>query len=71
MWGTYWARDARRNSFLLLFFLYIGQLALLNALDEPASTKRWGFTGHLLSQKTGGRPSARTLLHPTEGLKKG
>ena len=37
---TYWARDARLNSFLLLFFLYIGQLALLNAFDEPASTNR-------------------------------
>jgi heme exporter protein C len=28
MWGTYWAWDARPNSFLLLFFLYIGQLVL-------------------------------------------
>lgn len=40
MWGTYWAWDALLNSFLLLFFLYIGQLALLNALGEPAGTNR-------------------------------
>jgi hypothetical protein len=39
------------------------QLALLNAFDEPAS--------HLSSQKTGRRPSARALRHPTEGSKKG
>jgi hypothetical protein len=40
MWGTYWTWDAHLNSFLLLFFLYIGQLALLNAFDEPAGTNR-------------------------------
>jgi heme exporter protein C len=71
MWGTYWAGDVRPNPFLLLFFLYIGQLVLLKALDEPASTTRSEFAGHLLSQKTGRRPSARTLLHPTEALEKG
>ena len=40
MWGTYGAGDARRNSFLLLFFPCIGQLALLGAFDEPARTNR-------------------------------
>jgi pseudoazurin len=40
MWSIYWAWDARLNSFLLLFFLYVGQLALLNVFDVPAGTNR-------------------------------
>lgn len=40
MWGTYWAWDARLTSFLLLFFLYIGHLALLNAFDDRQRGRR-------------------------------
>lgn len=35
MWGTYWVWDARLTSFLLLFFLYLGHIALSRAYDEP------------------------------------
>ena len=40
MWGTYWAWDARLTSFLLLFFLYVGHLALLNAFDDRQRGRR-------------------------------
>jgi heme exporter protein C len=36
MWGTWWAWDARLTSMLLLFFLYLGHMALLNAFDDAA-----------------------------------
>src|SRR3546814_5384717 len=36
-WGIYWAWEARLSSFLLLFFLYVGQLALLNVLDRKST----------------------------------
>jgi heme exporter protein C len=35
MWGTYWVWDARLTSMLLLFFLYLGHIALSRAYDEP------------------------------------
>ena len=35
MWGTWWVWDARLTSELLLFFLYLGFLALQGAIDEP------------------------------------
>ncbi len=34
MWGAYWVWDARLTSVLILFFLYIGLIALRSALDE-------------------------------------
>ena len=34
MWGTYWVWDARLTSMLLLFFLYLGHIALSRAYDE-------------------------------------
>ena len=36
-WGTYWVWDARLTSVLILFFLYLG----LIALDPPSRTRRW------------------------------
>lgn len=40
MWGTYWVWDARLTSVLLLFFLYLGLIALRSALeDEGAAAK--------------------------------
>lgn len=36
MWGTWWDWDARMTSVLILFFLYLGYIALLNAFDDPA-----------------------------------
>ncbi len=35
MWGTWWVWDARLTSVLVLFFLYLGYIALANAFDDP------------------------------------
>lgn len=35
MWGTWWVWDARLTSVLVLFFLYLGYMALVNAFDDP------------------------------------
>jgi heme exporter protein C len=35
MWGTWWVWDARLTSELVLFFLYLGYIALANAFDDP------------------------------------
>ena len=42
MWGTYWVWDARLTSVLILFFLYLGYIALINAFDEPTRGARAG-----------------------------
>src|ERR1700688_683000 len=42
MWGTYWVWDARLTSVLVLFFLYLGYLALVNAFDDPTRGARAG-----------------------------
>jgi heme exporter protein C len=42
MWGTYWVWDARLTSVLVLFFLYLGYIALVNAFDDPARGARAG-----------------------------
>jgi heme exporter protein C len=34
MWGTWWVWDARLTSVLVLFFLYLGHMALLNAFED-------------------------------------
>lgn len=36
MWGTYWVWDGRLTSVLLLFFLYVGLIALRSSLDDEA-----------------------------------
>ncbi len=36
MWGAYWVWDARLTSVLLLFFLYIGLMALRSSLEDEA-----------------------------------
>ncbi len=36
MWGAYWAWDARLTSVLILFFLYLGLIALRSSLDDEA-----------------------------------
>ena len=35
MWGTWWVWDARLTSVLVLFFLYLGYIALVDAFDDP------------------------------------
>lgn len=36
MWGTYWVWDARLTSVLILFFLYLGLMALRSSMDDEA-----------------------------------
>ncbi|MBI1776545.1 MAG: heme ABC transporter permease [Proteobacteria bacterium] len=36
MWGTWWVWDARLTSVLVLFFLYLGYIALAHAFDDPS-----------------------------------
>jgi len=36
MWGTYWVWDARLTSVLLLFFLYLGLIALRSSIEDEA-----------------------------------
>ena len=36
MWGTYWVWDARLTSVLVLFFLYLGLMALRSSLEDEA-----------------------------------
>lgn len=40
MWGTYWVWDARLTSELILLFLYLGVLALNQALDDERQAAR-------------------------------
>ena len=40
MWGTWWVWDARLTSVLVLFFLYLGYIALANAFDDPGRGAR-------------------------------
>ena len=39
-WGTYWVWDARLTSTLILFFLYLGFIALRAAIDDPRRADR-------------------------------
>ncbi len=36
MWGAWWVWDARLTSMLVLFFLYLGYMALIEAFDDPS-----------------------------------
>ena len=36
MWGAWWVWDARLTSELILFFFYIGYIALWDAFDDPS-----------------------------------
>jgi heme exporter protein C len=40
MWGAWWVWDARLTSVLILFFLYIGYIALVDAFDDPTRGQR-------------------------------
>jgi len=41
-WGTYWVWDARLTSELILFFLYLGFMALQAAIDDPRRADKAG-----------------------------
>jgi len=40
MWGTWWVWDARLTSVLILFFLYLGYMALWDAFEDAAKGAR-------------------------------
>ncbi|HEV8678728.1 MAG TPA: heme ABC transporter permease [Stellaceae bacterium] len=42
MWGAWWVWDARLTSVLVLFFLYLGFIALVNAFDDRSRGARAG-----------------------------
>jgi heme exporter protein C len=42
MWGAWWVWDARLTSVLVLFFLYLGHIALVRAFDDPTRGARAG-----------------------------
>ncbi|WP_297456187.1 heme ABC transporter permease CcmC [Ferrovum sp.] len=42
MWGAWWVWDARLTSQLILFFLYLGFIALQSAIDDPRRADRAG-----------------------------
>jgi heme exporter protein C len=42
MWGAWWVWDARLTSVLVLFFLYLGYIALVNAFDDKSRGARAG-----------------------------
>jgi heme exporter protein C len=46
MWGAWWVWDARLTSVLVLFFLYLGYIALVNGFDDSA---RGGRAGSVLA----------------------
>jgi heme exporter protein C len=40
MWGAWWVWDARLTSFLILFLLYVGYMALQAAIDDETKAAR-------------------------------
>jgi heme exporter protein C len=40
MWGAWWVWDARLTSVLVLFLLYLGYMALWQAIEEPIRAGR-------------------------------
>jgi heme exporter protein C len=40
MWGAWWVWDARLTSVLILFFIYVGYVALWDAVEEPTRAAR-------------------------------
>ena len=50
-WGTYWVWDARLTTTLILFFLYLGYIALVAAIEDPRRADRaaavWSLVGSI------------------------
>lgn len=40
MWGTWWVWDGRLTSFLILFLVYLGYIALWNAIEDETRAAR-------------------------------
>jgi heme exporter protein C len=68
MWGTYWVWDARLTSELILFFLYVGFIALQSAIDDPRRADKSGWTGNCIFSSRSpprGPTAGRTGSSPT------
>ena len=59
MWGTWWVWDARLTSVLVLFFLYLGYIALVNALRR-SDARRPGRRGAGAGRR--GQPADHQIL---------
>ena len=46
MWGAWWVWDARLTSFLVLFLMYLGLIALWRAFEDPSRGGRVGGDPH-------------------------
>ena len=74
MWGAWWVWDARLTSVLVLFFLYLGHIALVRAFDDPERGYRagailalsaWSICRSSNSASTGGtRCTSRHTITP-------
>ena len=60
MWGTWWVWDARLTSELILFFLYLGYMALHAAIDDPRRADRAGARDRLGDHLVGHPPHVPT-----------
>ena len=70
MWGTWWVWDARLTSELILFFLYLGFIALQAAIDDPRRADKAG--AHPGAGRRGQRADhlflGEVVEHPAPGL---
>ena len=71
MWGTYWVWDARLTSMLLLFFLFLGHIALSHAYDnaERGDRAEAGLRAANSQQDGSRRAGAAGPPHHEDGLR--
>ena len=60
MWGTWWVWDARLTSVLVLFFIYLGYIALWQAIEDYGQAARaalpfWQLSALLMCQSSNSR----------------
>jgi hypothetical protein len=81
MWGTWWVWDARLTSELILFFLYLGFIALQAAIDDPRRADKAGacwrwwrgehshhlFLGEVVEHPAPGLASVSLTKSPVDG----
>jgi len=70
MWGTFWVWDPRLTSVLILFFLYLGLIALRSSIEDEALAAKLTAVLSLVgiailpAASTGQRDAARRADHP-------
>lgn len=74
-WGTYWQWDARMTSVLILFFLYLGLMALRSSIEEEALASKLtavlALTGIVILPVIKFSVSWWNTLHQPAGVMKG